>query len=62
MPAGGISGVLSLQFVCKHFAIVLAIGKMGVSRSVFSYRLHTWVETADSAATGNTNCQKRRAE
>ncbi|WP_294618360.1 hypothetical protein [uncultured Bacteroides sp.] len=62
MPASGISGVILFWFICKHFATALAIGKIGVFRSIFSRRQHAGTETADSAATGNTDCQKIRAE
>ncbi|WP_294618214.1 hypothetical protein [uncultured Bacteroides sp.] len=62
MPARGISGVFLRWLVCKHFATVLVVGKIGVSRSVFFRRQHVRMETADCAATENTNCQKIRAE
>ena len=62
MPENIISGVLSSWVVCKYFAIPLVIGKMGVSRSVFSRRQYARTETAVSAATENTNCQKIQME
>ena len=62
MPARGISGAFSRWLGCKYFAIYLVIRKINISRSVFSRRQHARTETADSAATGNTNCQKIRAE
>ena len=61
MPAHCISGVISRWFICKHFAIALTVGKMGVFRFVFFRQQHARTETADCAATENTNCQEIRA-
>ncbi|WP_294616828.1 hypothetical protein [uncultured Bacteroides sp.] len=60
-PAQGISGVFPRWFVCKYFAIALAMCKMSVFRLVFSRRQHIGTETGDSAAPRNTNCQKAQA-
>ncbi|WP_301004075.1 hypothetical protein [uncultured Bacteroides sp.] len=62
MPARGISGAFPRRLVCKDFAIALTVGKMGVFCSVFSRRQYARAEKTDSAAAGNTNCQKTGAE
>ncbi|WP_294616882.1 hypothetical protein [uncultured Bacteroides sp.] len=60
MPARGISRAFSRWFVCKYLDIYLVIRKINISRSVSSRRQYARTETAGSAATGNTDCQKIR--
>lgn len=62
MPAQGISDAFPLRLVCKDFAITLIIGKMSVSRFVFSDRQCIRTETDNSEGTENTKCQEIRAE
>ncbi|WP_294618828.1 hypothetical protein [uncultured Bacteroides sp.] len=62
MPAQGISDAFPHWLVCKDFAIALRMRKMGVSRFVFSDRQHIGTETGDSAASGNTDCQKDKLQ
>ncbi|WP_294616124.1 hypothetical protein [uncultured Bacteroides sp.] len=61
-PVQGISDTFPRRLVCKDFAITLIIGKMDVSRFVFSDRQCIRTETGDSAGTENTNCQEIQAE
>ncbi|WP_300877782.1 hypothetical protein [uncultured Bacteroides sp.] len=58
MPARGIFDAFPRRLVCKDFAIALYVCKISVSHSVFSGGQHIGAETGDSAAPGNTDCQK----
>ncbi|WP_294619708.1 hypothetical protein [uncultured Bacteroides sp.] len=60
MLVQSVSGAFPRRLVCKDFAIALYVCEISVRRFVFSGRRHIGAETGDSAAPGNTDCQKDR--